>query len=58
MPTEGRIGGKGMSFEDDMFNIFLLLGYICLLPFSIAAGTIAYPILVAIWINEYIENRR
>lgn len=47
-----------MSFEDDMFNLFLLLGYICLLPFLIILGTIAYPILVAIWINKYIENRR
>lgn len=46
-----------MSFEDDMFDTFLVFGYICLLPFLMALGVVVYPIIVAVWINDYIKNR-
>ena len=46
-----------MSFEDDMFDTFLVFGYICLFPFLMALGVIVYPIIVGVWLNNYIRNR-
>jgi hypothetical protein len=46
-----------MSFEDDMFDTFLVFGYICLLPFLMALGVVAYPIIVGMWINDYIKSK-
>lgn len=43
--------------DDETFNMFVVWGYVMLLPFLIALGTVVYPILVAIWIKEYIDRR-
>lgn len=42
-----------MTYEDDLFNTFIVFGYICLLPFLMALGVILYPIVVAIWLGDY-----
>ena len=46
-----------MTFEDSLFNTFICIGFLCSLPFLMAIGIIAYPIVVAVWLNNYIENR-
>lgn len=46
-----------MSYNDDLFDVFIVFGYICLLPFLMALGVFAYPIIVGMWINDYIKNK-
>ena len=46
-----------MSFEDDMFDLFLIIGYLCLFPFLMAIGVFVYPIIVGIWLNNYVKSR-
>ena len=46
-----------MSFNDDLFDTFMVFGYICLVPFLMALGVIVYPIIVGIWLYDYVKNR-
>jgi hypothetical protein len=46
-----------MSLEDDMFDTFLVFGYLALFPFLMAIGVIAYPIIVGMWLCDYVKSR-
>lgn len=47
-----------MSYNDDLFDTFMVFGYICLLPFLMALGVVAYPIVVGTWIYNYRQEHK